>query len=345
MTPRFGVWTPLPHTIRPEPRMGRAIAAATTPGGEGTDPATAMALDIVCRAEQLGFAATLIAERWLGPDLSAWLLSAAIAARTSRIEILTAIHPGVIDPAQTAKLGASLDRISNGRFSVNLVTGWFERELAMFGQGALLDDRAARYRRMEEFLRVLTALWSGENVNFAGEFYQLADAALPLRPRQAPRPPIYAASRDPAGRDIVATHADAWFVQTPTGTWDYALIRPAIAAAIADMSARADRAGRRLTYAISGHVICADTQGAAEAAAAELAAIGATDPISAVAARALGAGLVGTPAMLIERIADLADLGIELLMLHFHPMEHGMEAFAAGVMPHFVPTTLQKAHA
>lgn len=345
MTPRFGVWTPLPHTIRPEPRMQRAIAAATTAGGEGADPATEMALDVICEAEQLGFSATLVAERWLGPDLSAWLLSTAIAARTSRIEILTALHPGIVDPAQTAKLGASLDRISNGRFSVNLVTGWFERELAMFGQGTLLDDRAARYRRMDEFLRVLTALWSGETVDFDGEFYRLANANLPLRPRQLPRPPIYAASRDRVGRDIVAAHADAWFVQTPTGTWDFATIRPAVADAIADMSARAERAGRRLRYAISAHVICADSEAEAEARAHELAAIGATDPISAVAARALGAGLVGTPAMLIDRIGEFSDLGIELLMLHFHPMEEGMRNFAARVLPSFADTTNQKARA
>lgn len=335
MSPRFGIWTPLPHTIRPEPEMDRAIARLRSPGGEGPDPSWQMAIDIIARAETIGFASTLIAERWLGPDLSAWMLSAAIAARTSTIEILTAIHPGTIEPAQVAKMGASLDRISAGRFAVNLVNGWFVEELAMFGQGALLDDPDARYRRMGEFLRVISALWTEECVNFDGEFYTLSDARLPLRPQGTPRPQIYAASRNPIGRDIVAGLADVWFVETPTGNWDFDEIRPKLAATIADMRARAERAGRPMRYAISAHVICEDSLGQADEQARALAELGNRDAISAVAARALGAGLVGTPAILADRIGQLSELGIETMMLHFHPMREGMERFASRVMPYF----------
>jgi len=85
---RFGVWTPLPHTIRPEPRMQQAIAELSTPGsGEGLDASYRFALDVVREAESAGFDSTLIAQRYLGPDLDAWMLSSALAAHTTTIEI------------------------------------------------------------------------------------------------------------------------------------------------------------------------------------------------------------------------------------------------------------------
>jgi hypothetical protein len=110
---RFGVWTPLPHTIRPEPRMQDAIAELSTPGaGSGLDGSYQFALDVVAEAEAAGFDSTLIAQRYLGPDLDAWMLASALAARTKTIEIMPAVHPGIVLPQLVAKFGASLDRIS-----------------------------------------------------------------------------------------------------------------------------------------------------------------------------------------------------------------------------------------
>src|SRR5262245_31222127 len=72
---KFGIWTPLPHTIRPEPRMDHAFAEikarASLAGGK--DGSFEFACDAVRRADELGFDTTLIAERFLGPDLSAWV--------------------------------------------------------------------------------------------------------------------------------------------------------------------------------------------------------------------------------------------------------------------------------
>src|SRR5262245_7724468 len=83
---KFGIWTPLPHTIRPEPRMDRAIAeikSGTSLAGR-TDGTFEFAYDVVRRADELGFDTTLIAERFLGPDLSAWVLASALAMVTKR---------------------------------------------------------------------------------------------------------------------------------------------------------------------------------------------------------------------------------------------------------------------
>src|SRR5262245_9151404 len=92
---KFGIWTPLPHTIRPEPRMDRAIAevkSGISLAGR-TDGTFEFAYNVVRRADELGFDTTLIAERFLGPDLSAWVLASALAMVTNRIELMVAVHP------------------------------------------------------------------------------------------------------------------------------------------------------------------------------------------------------------------------------------------------------------
>ena len=100
---RLGIWTPLPHTIRSEPAMEGGVRQVKTRGGGGTpDKSFQFALDVVSRGEALGFDITLIAERLLGPDLEAWMLTAALASRTKTIQIMPAAYPIVfvivIDP-------------------------------------------------------------------------------------------------------------------------------------------------------------------------------------------------------------------------------------------------------
>jgi FMNH2-dependent dimethyl sulfone monooxygenase len=65
---RFGIWTPLPHTVRPEPRMERAIAALKGAGpDQGGDASFEFAVDVLRRGERYGFDVSLIATRELGP--------------------------------------------------------------------------------------------------------------------------------------------------------------------------------------------------------------------------------------------------------------------------------------
>ena len=99
--------------------MERATAALKSAGAGASDGTFEFARDVVRRADELGFDTTLIAERFLGPDLEAWVLAAALAVVTRRIELMVAVHPGMVTPQVVAKMGASLDRISGGRFRGN----------------------------------------------------------------------------------------------------------------------------------------------------------------------------------------------------------------------------------
>lgn len=145
---QFGIWTPLPHTIRREPGMERAVAEIKSPrpilGGreDGT-----FAFAWVRRADELGFDTTLIAERFLGPDLSAWVLASAFAMVTKRIELMLAVHPGMLTPQVVAKMTASLDRISRGRAALNIVNGWWmevgRKVMPLVRTGSVFPGRSA----------------------------------------------------------------------------------------------------------------------------------------------------------------------------------------------------------
>ena len=153
---KFGIWTPLPHTIRPEPGMDRAIAAIKSGASLAgrADGTFEFACDVVRRADELGFDTTLIAERFLGPDLSAWVLASALAMVTKRIELMVAVHPGMVTPHVIAKMASSLDRISQGRCALNIVNGWWMEEFDLFSNGTWIGD-AERYPRMGEYIQVI----------------------------------------------------------------------------------------------------------------------------------------------------------------------------------------------
>lgn len=52
--------------------------------------------------------------------------SLALLLATERLKVIAAVHPGLWQPGVLAKLGATADHLSNGRFAVNVVSGWFE---------------------------------------------------------------------------------------------------------------------------------------------------------------------------------------------------------------------------
>ncbi len=208
---RLGIWCPAPLSIRPDSLVQPAFDALTRHGG-GVDQNYLYAVDVLRRAEELGFEITLIAQRFFGPDLDSWMLAAALAAQTTSIEIMAAVHPGIIDPKVVAKHAASLDRISGGRFCVNIVNGSRPQEFEVFGK--LLASGEARYRRMHEFIQVMKGMWLHDDFKFHGDFYSVEYGTVPTKSVRVPHPPIYAASRVDEGMNVVAQECDAWFVNS-----------------------------------------------------------------------------------------------------------------------------------
>ena len=96
-----------------------------------------------------------------------------------------------------AKLGATADHLSNGRFAVNVVSGWFKDEFTHLGEPWLEHDE--RYRRSAEFLQVLRKIWTEDDVDFRGDFYRIHDFTLKPKPLNTPERPE---PRDLPGRQL-----------------------------------------------------------------------------------------------------------------------------------------------
>ncbi|WP_426441113.1 LLM class flavin-dependent oxidoreductase [Bradyrhizobium genosp. P] len=86
-------------------------------------------------AESLGFESTLLAQHIIHPSgddqdlLETWTGAAALAALTSRIELIAAIKPLLVHPVMLAKMALQIENISEGRFGLNLVNAWYRPEL------------------------------------------------------------------------------------------------------------------------------------------------------------------------------------------------------------------------
>lgn len=92
--------------------------------------------------------------------------------------------------------------LSNGRFAVNVVSGWFKGEFTALGEPWLEHDE--RYRRSEEFIRALRQIWTEDHTELAGDFHRLRDFSLkprPLNTPERPHPEIFQGGNSTAARE------------------------------------------------------------------------------------------------------------------------------------------------
>ena len=137
--------------------------------------------------------------------------SLALLLATQRLKVIAAVHPGLWQPAVLAKLGATADHLSGGRFAVNVVSGWFKDEFTHLGEPWLEHDE--RYRRSAEFLQVLRKIWTEDDVDFRGDFYRIHDFTLkpkPLNTAERPNPEIFQGGNSTAARRNGGYYAD-WY--------------------------------------------------------------------------------------------------------------------------------------
>ncbi len=134
----------------------------------------------------------------------AWTLLSALAAATERVRLgplvaCTAFHP----PGLIAKMAATVDEVSGGRFVLGLGAGWNEDEFRAFG---LPYDR--RVSRFEEAFAIVRALLAGERVTHEGRYARADD--LVLAPAPARPVPLMIGSNGPRMLSIALPHVAAW---------------------------------------------------------------------------------------------------------------------------------------
>jgi len=166
-------------------------------------------------AEQSGYHSVWLMDHLAPPaaaehdSFDGWTLATHLLARTSAIHLghLVLADP-FRHPAVLAKMAATLDVLSGGRFELGIGWGSVPQELLTYG---VTEARPAeRAARLGETLEVLDLLFSGEHVTYHGRFHHLDDAVCRPRPLSG-RIPIHIGGAGPKlTMPLVARHADWW---------------------------------------------------------------------------------------------------------------------------------------
>ena len=332
---QFGLYAPIPMATIGSAEIAQSVAESLHPLPEGRrDAQIDHGLNLLLTADKVGFDLCLFAERHLGSDLAAWILSSAVASRFERIRALVAVHPGLWDPVLTAKLAVSLDRVCKGRMAINIVNGWFDEEFRMFG-GAVLQGEE-RYQRSAEFIAILRGLWSNEIFTYHGSHYQVEEGRLLLKPASPTPPEIYSVSTGDRGREFIAEHCDWWFIAYPKTAETTDDVMRSLEASVADMNIRAPRYGRKVRYALNPFVALGkDGQSALDDTVETIFKYDPDPDTRKIERRMLPAtkaGCIGSPEQVQAQIRRLGDIGVELILCKMIPTSENIARIAKEVI-------------
>jgi probable F420-dependent oxidoreductase len=130
----------------------------------------------------------------------------AAAATTARLKLGTGVCLVVQrDPIQTAKLVASLDQVSGGRFLFGVGGGWNAEEMADHG-----TEFATRFKLMRERIEAMKEIWTKERPEYHGEFVDFPAMLCWPKPAQKPHPPVIVGGAFPYGARRAIAYGDGW---------------------------------------------------------------------------------------------------------------------------------------
>ncbi|MBV8822043.1 MAG: TIGR03560 family F420-dependent LLM class oxidoreductase [Chloroflexi bacterium] len=154
-----------------------------------------------------------------GPCLEGWTTLAAFAAQTKRLRLGLMVTGNTYrHPAVLAKMGATVDLISQGRLDFGIGAGWNEIEHNAYD--IPLYSSGERIRRLGEACEVIKLLWTEKAANFDGQYYHLRNAYCEPKPAQKPYPPfVLGGSGEKLMLRVVAQHATIW--NFPIGIWNF----------------------------------------------------------------------------------------------------------------------------
>jgi alkanesulfonate monooxygenase SsuD/methylene tetrahydromethanopterin reductase-like flavin-dependent oxidoreductase (luciferase family) len=220
------------------------------------------------------------------------------------------------NPALLAKMAATMQYLSGGRFMLGIGAGWKEDEYRSYGYD--YPSPGTRIAELEESVQIIKALWTEKQATVQGKHYQIVDAYC--EPKPDPIPPIIIGGSKPRMLRLIARYADWWSVSR--------LSLDVYREKVADFERACDVVGRdssTLKRAWFGNCICAENEAELRKFDSEK-----LDPER---------NLIGTPRQVIEKIQSYVDLGgnhFELVLPFDHPLsKYCYELFASEVLPVF----------
>lgn len=190
------------------------------------------------------------------------------------------------NPALLAKMAATLQYLSNGRFSLSIGAGWHEEEYRAYGYD--FPSAGTRVDQLEETIQIIKALWSEKQATYQGRYFSVNAAYC--EPKPEPVPPIIIGGSGTRMLNLVARYADGW-----NAAW----MSPEEYRQRSDILERECRkVGRdpaQIDRSWFGRCVCIASK--EEASTLE------------------GAGLLGTPEQIVEKLQAYIEVGIHSFML------------------------------
>jgi probable F420-dependent oxidoreductase len=144
-----------------------------------------------------------------------FIVLTAAAAATQRLKLGTGVCLiAQRDPIQTAKLVASIDQVSNGRFLFGVGNGWNVEEMANHGTAF-----ATRHKLARERLEAMKVIWTEAKPEYHGEFVDFASMQSWPKPVQTPYPPIIVGGAFPYGARRAIRYGDGWIPRASRQTY------------------------------------------------------------------------------------------------------------------------------
>ncbi|MCB4208521.1 dimethylsulfone monooxygenase SfnG [Arthrobacter sp. UM1] len=299
---------------------------------------------------QTRYAASYGADRQHEPTA----FSLALLGATERLNIISAIHPGMWHPGVLAKWLITADHLSGGRAAVNIVSGWLKDEFVNFGLEWLEHDE--RYVRTEEFIRALRGLLTEEGYSQEGDYYSIKDFTLspkPLAVPGRPHPEIFFGGNSTAAQAAAGRTADWYFSNGRSLEGYQENVRGVFAAA--------QEAGRSPKFGLNGFAIVRDSQKEAEEQLREIIAHAHRPAVEGFQQAVKEAGqsardgkgmwadssfedlvqyndgfktkLIGTPEQVAERIVEYKKIGVNLFLTGYLHFQEEVAAFGRDVLP------------
>ncbi len=221
------------------------------------------------------------------------------------------------NPALVAKMGATLQLLTGGRFVMGLGTGWRDDEYAAYGYE--FPKPVVRIDQLEETIHIIYKMWREEPpVTFAGKYYQIQNAYCEPRPNPMP-PLLIGGGGEKLMLRLIAKYADWWNYCDTVETYAHKL------AVLHSHCEAIGRDHREIVKTWDGlQIAVAETEAEAKR-------------IYEASAYKRRGRVVGTPQQVAERLQAYVDLGVEIFFLRFDdfPGKTGITLFTEEVMPRF----------
>ena len=142
------------------------------------------------------------------PFLEAWTTLTWLAAKFPAVLLCHhVLGHGYRPPALTAKMAATLQTLSEGRFMLGIGAGWRQDEYQAYGYD--FPKPAVRFGQLEDVIHICRAMWTQDLPTYKGKYFAISEASAPPLPEVVP-PICIGASGEQIGLPLVGRLGDAW---------------------------------------------------------------------------------------------------------------------------------------